>query len=33
MAELNPNSNPLLLWNKIKELKHQLKQFETLLGV
>lgn len=33
MAELNPNSNPLLLWNKIKELKHQLKQFETLLGI
>ena len=33
MAELNLNSNPLLLWNKIKELKFKLKQFETLLGV
>ena len=33
MAELNPNSNPLLLWNKIKELKYKLRQFETLLGV
>ena len=33
MAKLNPNSNPLLLWNKIKELKFKLKQFETLLGI
>ena len=33
MAELNPNSNPLLLWNKIKELKYKLRQFETLLGI
>ena len=33
MAELNPNSNPLLLWNKIKELKFKLRQFETLLGI
>ena len=33
MAELTPNSNPLLLWNKIKELKYKLRQFETLLGV
>ena len=33
MAKLNPNSNPLLLWNKIKELKYKLRQFETLLGV
>ena len=31
MSKLNPNSNPLLLWNKIKELKYKLNQFETLL--
>lgn len=33
MAKLNPNSNSFLLWNKIKELKYKLRQFETLLGV
>lgn len=31
--KLNANSNSILLWNHIQDLKFKLRQFQTLLGV